>query len=262
MTTKIAIAGAKGRMGENLIRSGLSNQNTQIVGVFDVTDIDETFLKKVGLPNTVKTSQEESFIAADAVIDFTSPPALFSFTESAVANNTSLIVGTTGLEKKHFKLLEQAGKSVKVFYAPNMSFGVNSFFNLARKAASQLKSFDIEIIESHHKDKVDAPSGTALSLGESVAKSSGRSLKEHGTFKRTGIMASRKRNEIGFSVIRGGDIVGDHTVLYAGDGERIELTHKASNRKTFAKGALRAAKFLADKTNGLFDMQDVLGLKQ
>ena len=124
------------------------------------------------------------------------------------------------------------------------------------------EDFDIEIIESHHKDKVDAPSGTALSLGESVAKSSGRSLKEHGTIKRTGIMPSRKRNEIGFSVIRGGDIVGDHTVLYAGDGERIELTHKASNRKTFAKGALRAAKFLADKTNGLFDMQDVLGLKQ
>ena len=144
-----------------------------------------------------------------------------------------------------------------------MSIGINLLLSLVESATAIMhEDFDIEIIESHHKDKVDAPSGTALSLGESVAKSSGRSLKEHGTFKRTGIMPPRNRNEIGFSAIRGGDIVGDHTVLYAGDGERIELTHKASNRKTFAKGALRAAKFLADKTNGLFHMQDVLGLKQ
>ena len=257
MTTKISIAGAKGRMGENLIQSGLSNQNSQIVGVFDVTGIDEIFLKKVGLPSNVKTSQEDSFVAADVIIDFTSPPALFSFTESAVANNTALIVGTTGLEEKHFKLLEQAGKSVKVFYAPNMSFGVNSFFNLARKAASQLKSFDIEIIETHHRHKKDAPSGTAIKLGEEIAEELNYS-NENFNFDRQQKSEERKSKEIGFSSIRGGNIPGEHTVIFHGDNESIELTHKSYNRKIFSDGAIEAANWLVSQKNGLYSFRDMI----
>ena len=257
MTTKIAIAGAKGRMGENLIQSGLSNENTEIVGIFDITDIDDIFLKKVGLPENVKISREESFIAADAIIDFTSPAALFSFTESAVANNTSLIVGTTGLEEKHFKLLEQAGRSTKVFYAPNMSFGVNSFFNLARKAASQLKNFDIEIIETHHRYKKDAPSGTAIKLGEEIAEELGYS-KEQFNFDRQQKGIERKNKEIGFSSIRGGNIPGEHTVIFHGDNESIELTHKSYNRKIFSDGAIDAAIWLSSQKNGLYTFRDMI----
>ena len=153
MSTKIAIAGAMGRMGQNLIKSGLKNDKTEIVGVFDIENIDKNFLISVGLQSGIATNRENSFEAADVVIDFTSPKALFNFTEAAVANNTGLVIGTTGLENQHFKLLQQSGQSVPVFYAPNMSFGVNSFFSLARKAAAHLKDFDIEIIETHHRYK-------------------------------------------------------------------------------------------------------------
>tara|TARA_B100000900_G_scaffold410579_1_gene428620 strand:- start:732 stop:1508 length:777 start_codon:yes stop_codon:yes gene_type:complete len=257
MTVKIAIAGAKGRMGENLIKSGLSNKNTNIVGVFDVEAIDKIFLNKFGLPENTRVSREESFKEADVVIDFTSPKALFSFTESAVSNNTCLVVGTTGLEKDHFKLLEQAGNSTKVFYAPNMSFGVNSFFNLARKAASHLKNFDIEIIETHHRYKKDAPSGTAIKLGEEIAEELNYT-KDQFNFDRQKNIQERKNKEIGFSSIRGGNIPGEHKVIFHGDNESVELTHKAYNRKIFSDGAIDAAIWLSTKENGLYSFRDMI----
>jgi len=260
MSTKIAIAGAMGRMGQNLIKSGLKNDKTEIVGVFDIENIDKTFLISVGLQSGIATTRENSFEAADVVIDFTSPKALFNFTETAVTNNTGLVIGTTGLEDQHFKLLQQSGQSVPIFYAPNMSFGVNSFFSLARKAAAHLKDFDIEIIEAHHKHKVDAPSGTALMLGEAAADGRGISLTEAADRGRDGIIGARNKGSIGFASIRGGDIVGRHDVLFASNGEQLTLSHNATDRNIFARGALKAVLWGRDKQPGQYDMMDVLGL--
>ncbi len=257
MTVKIAIAGAKGRMGENLIRSGISNKNTNVVGVFDVAEIDTSFLEAFGLPESTKVSRESSFKEADVVIDFTSPKALFSFTETAVSNNTCLVIGTTGLNKDHHKLLEQAANSTKIFYAPNMSFGVNSFFNLARKAASHLKNYDIEIIETHHRYKKDAPSGTAIKLGEEIAEELNYSNDQF-NFDRQQNVKERSDKEIGFSSIRGGNIPGEHKVIFHGDNESVELTHKAFNRKIFSDGAIEAAIWLSSQKNGLYSFRDMI----
>ena len=257
MSTKIAIAGAMGRMGQNLIKSGLKNDNTEIVGVFDIENIDKNFLVSVGLQSGIATNRENSFEAADVVIDFTSPKALFNFTEAAVANNTGLVIGTTGLEDQHFKLLQQSGQSVPVFYAPNMSFGVNSFFSLARKAAAHLKDFDIEIIETHHRYKKDAPSGTAIKLGEEIADELNYS-KEQFNFNRQQDQQERKKNEIGFSSIRGGNIPGEHTVIFHGDNESIELTHRAFNREIFSDGAIEASIWLSKQKKGYFTFKDLL----
>ena len=256
MTTKIAIAGAKGRMGQNLIRSALSNSHTEVVGAFDISEIDQDFLDKMHLSHEVATNRESSFDVADVIIDFTSPKALFAFTESAVASKTSLVVGTTGLEEQHFKLLKQTGKSTKVFYAPNMSFGVNSFFNLARKAASYLKDFDIEIIETHHRFKKDAPSGTAIKLGEEIAEELNFS-KDQFNFNRQQDQQERKKGEIGFSSIRGGNIPGEHTVIFHGENESIELTHRAFNREIFADGAIEAAIWLSKQNSGYYTYKDM-----
>ena len=255
--TKIAIAGALGRMGNNLINSALSNNNVELVGVFDVKDIDSSFINKNQIQENVFTTREESFEKADIVIDFTTPKALFNFTEAAVSNNTGLVIGTTGLDESHFNLLKQTSNSTKVFYAPNMSYGVNTFFEIARKAAIHLKEFDIEIIETHHRHKKDAPSGTALKLGEEIVAELGLS-KSNFNFKRQDQEGQRKENEIGFSSIRGGNIPGEHTVIFHGDNESIELTHKAHNRKIFSDGAIQAAVWLSSKEKGFYTFKDMI----
>ena len=255
--TKIAIAGALGRMGNNLINSALSNNNVELVGVFDVNDIDPSFINKNQIQENVSTTREESFEKADIVIDFTTPKALFNFTEAAVSNNTGLVIGTTGLDESHFNLLKQTSSSTKVFYAPNMSYGVNTFFEIARKAAKHLKDFDIEIIETHHRHKKDAPSGTALKLGEEIVAELGLS-KSNFNFKRQDQEGQRKENEIGFSSIRGGNIPGEHTVIFHGDNESIELTHKAHNRKIFSDGAIQAAVWLSSKEKGFYTFKDMI----
>ena len=255
--TKIAIAGALGRMGNNLINSALSNNNVELVGVFDVKDIDSSFINKNQIQENVFTTREESFEKADIVIDFTTPKALFNFTEAAVSNNTGLVIGTTGLDESHFNLLKQTSNSTKVFYAPNMSYGVNTFFEIARKAAKHLKDFDIEIIETHHRHKKDAPSGTALKLGEEIVAELGLS-KSNFNFKRQDQEGQRKENEIGFSSIRGGNIPGEHTVIFHGDNESIELTHKAHNRKIFSDGAIQAAVWLSSKEKGFYTFKDMI----
>ena len=255
--TKIAIAGALGRMGNNLINSALSNNNVELVGVFDVNDIDPSFINKNQIQENVSTTREESFEKADIVIDFTTPKALFNFTEAAVSNNTGLVIGTTGLDESHFNLLKQTSNSTKVFYAPNMSYGVNTFFEIARKASKHLKDFDIEIIETHHRHKKDAPSGTALKLGEEIVAELGLS-KSNFNFKRQDQEGQRKENEIGFSSIRGGNIPGEHTVIFHGDNESIELTHKAHNRKIFSDGAIQAAVWLSSKEKGFYTFKDMI----
>ena len=255
--TKIAIAGALGRMGNNLINSALSNNNVELVGVFDVKDIDPSFISKNQIQENVFTTREESFEKADIVIDFTTPKALFNFTEAAVSNNTGLVIGTTGLDESHFNLLKQTSNSTKVFYAPNMSYGVNTFFEIARKAAKHLKEFDIEIIETHHRHKKDAPSGTALKLGEEIVAELGLS-KSNFNFKRQDQEGQRKENEIGFSSIRGGNIPGEHTVIFHGDNESVELTHKAHNRKIFSDGAIQAAVWLSTKEKGFYTFKDMI----
>lgn len=257
MTTKIAIAGAKGRMGRNLIKSGLSNSHTDIVGVFDISEIEQVFLDEMNLSHEIAKTREHSFERADVIIDFTSPKALFAFTESAVASKTGLVIGTTGLEEQHFNLLKQTGNSTKVFYAPNMSFGVNSFFNIARKAASYLKNFDIEIIETHHRYKKDAPSGTAIKLGEEIAEELNFS-KDQFNFIRQQNQQERKKDEIGFSSIRGGNIPGEHTVIFHGENESVELTHRAFNREIFADGAIQAAIWLSKQNSGYYTYKDML----
>ena len=255
--TKIAIAGALGRMGNNLINSALSNNNVELVGVFDVNDIDPSFINKNQIQENVSTTREESFEKADIVIDFTTPKALFNFTEAAVSNNTGLVIGTTGLDESHFNLLKQTSNSTKVFYAPNMSYGVNTFFEIARKTAKHLKDFDIEIIETHHRHKKDAPSGTALKLGEEIVAELGLS-KSNFNFKRQDQEGQRKENEIGFSSIRGGNIPGEHTVIFHGDNESVELTHKAHNRKIFSDGAIQAAVWLSSKEKGFYTFKDMI----
>ncbi len=255
--TKIAIAGALGRMGNNLINSALSNNNVELVGVFDVKGIDPSFINENQIQENVFTTREESFEKADIVIDFTTPKALFNFTEAAASNNTGLVIGTTGLDQSHFNLLKQTSNSTKVFYAPNMSYGVNTFFEIARKAAKHLKDFDIEIIETHHRHKKDAPSGTALKLGEEIVAELGLS-KSNFNFKRQDQEGQRKENEIGFSSIRGGNIPGEHMVIFHGDNESVELTHKAHNRKIFSDGAIQAAVWLSSKEKGFYTFKDMI----
>ena len=182
--------------------------------------------------------------------------------QAALEKLVNMVIGTTGFTAAQKQQIEQASKNIAVVFAPNMSVGVTLLISLVQAAAKVLnEGYDVEIIEAHHRHKVDAPSGTALRLGEAAASALGRNLEECAVYGREGVTGERDANTIGFATVRGGDVVGDHTVLFAGIGERVELTHKASSRATFALGALRAAKFMAAKKSGLFDMQDVLGLR-
>lgn len=199
---------------------------------------------------------------AHVLIDFTRPEGTLQHLAACRKQGVNMVIGTTGFAADQKREIDAASKDIAIVFAANMSLGMNVLDKLVEMATKALhEEYDIEIIEAHHKAKVDAPSGTALMLGETAAKSIGKSLDEIGVFSRHGVIGERKSGTIGFSTIRGGDIVGDHTVMYAGIGERIEITHKSSSRSTFAQGAMRAARFLLGRKAGLFDMQDVLGLK-
>lgn len=199
---------------------------------------------------------------ADVLVDFTRPEPSLEYLQACCAAKVAMVIGTTGFNPEHKKRIEVASAEIGIVFAPNMSVGVTLLINLVKAAAKVLdEGYDVEIIEAHHRHKVDAPSGTALRLGEAAAEALGRDLDECAIYGREGVTGERDANTIGFATVRGGDVVGDHTVLFAGIGERVELTHKASSRATFALGALRAAKFLQSKKTGLYDMQDVLGLK-
>ena len=195
-------------------------------------------------------------------LDFTRPEPSLAYLEACRQAGVGIVIGTTGFTQAQKEVIAAAARDIPVVFAPNMSVGVTLLINLVQSAAKVLaEGYDIEIIEAHHRHKVDAPSGTALRLGEAAASALGRNLEECAVYGREGVTGERDPSTIGFATVRGGDVVGDHTVLFAGIGERVELTHKARRRATFALGALRAAKFIADKKNGLYDMQDVLGLR-
>jgi len=199
---------------------------------------------------------------ADVLVDFTRPEPSLVYLAACQKAGVNMVIGTTGFTSQQKGMIASAAKDISVVFAPNMSVGVTLLINLVQAAAKVLnEGYDIEVIEAHHRHKVDAPSGTALRLGEAAASALGRNLEECAIYGREGVTGERDPSTIGFATVRGGDVVGDHTVLFAGIGERVELTHKASSRATFALGALRAGKFIQGKKSGLFDMQDVLGLK-
>jgi len=264
---KIAIAGASGRMGHMLIETILNTEDATLVGAMDVAK-SENIGKDAGLflgrqtGIAVQSDISKSLSNAEYLIDFTRPEGTLDHLAYCEQHGIKMIIGTTGFDDAGKARIAEAAKKIAIVFAPNMSIGVNVTMKLLELAAKNFSTgYDIEIIEAHHRHKIDAPSGTALKMGEVIADAIGRDLQECGTFVRHGITGERDPSTIGFATIRGGDIIGDHTVLFAGIGERIEITHKSASRVSYALGSLRAARFLADKTNGLYDMQDVLGLK-
>ncbi len=265
--TRVAITGAAGRMGRTLIEAADEAADVQLGAAFemsghDALGTDAGVLAGLGSQGVVLS---DSIAAAldqfDALIDFTRPEGTLHALTHCRAAGKAMIIGTTGFSDAQKQQLKDAARDIPIVFAPNMSVGVNLCLKLLDMAARVLgDEVDIEVIEAHHRHKVDAPSGTALRMGEVVAEALGRDLNECAVYGREGVTGERDRKTIGFETIRAGDIVGDHTVLFAGIGERVEITHKASSRMTFAKGAMRAAAWLADRPAGLYDMQDVLGL--
>jgi 4-hydroxy-tetrahydrodipicolinate reductase len=205
---------------------------------------------------------EQALAGCDVLIDFTRPEGTLVHLAACRKLGVKLVIGTTGFDDTQKQTIADAARAIAIAMAPNFSVGVNVAFKLIEVAAGALSAaYDVEIVEAHHRHKVDAPSGTALRMGEVVAKALGRDLKACAVYGREGVTGERKPDTIGFSAVRGGDVVGDHTVMFLGTGERIEITHRSNSRATYAEGALRSARFLLDKKNGLYDMQDVLGLK-
>lgn len=263
---RIAISGASGRMGRMLIEAVLSDPHTQLGAALDIAssptigkDAGEFMGQTTGVKITAHA--DEALAHCDVLIDFTRPAATLEYLNACRAHGVRPVIGTTGFDAQGLAAIQSFAQTVPTVLAPNMSVGVNITLKLLEAAGRYLaEGFDIEVIEAHHRHKVDAPSGTALKMGEVVATAAGRALADVAQYTRYGHTGERDPKAIGFSVIRGGDIVGDHTVLFAGTGERIEITHKSSSRATYAQGALRAAKFLMNKPHGLFDMHDVLGL--
>ena len=263
----IVITGASGRMGQMLIKTVLESDKAQLVGAVERAghdwvgrDVGEMMGgQPVGV--TVTDDALEAFSKAQAVIDFTAPKATLEFAALAAQARCVHVIGTTGMTDEEIAALEPASRHAVIVRAGNMSLGVNLLVQLTKKVAAALdEDFDIEVIEAHHHHKVDAPSGTALMLGEAAAEGRGVSLKDVADRGRDGITGARKKGDIGFTAIRGGDIVGEHDVLFAAAGERIVLRHMATDRAIFARGALKAALWGQDKNPGEYDMVDVLGL--
>ncbi len=265
---KVAIVGAAGRMGRTLVEAVIQSNAAVEVSVATVLADDPALGVDIGLlaagaaigVNSVAalTPELEDF---DVLIDFTSPQATMEHLDFCLGNRKAMVVGTTGLSSEEQRRIAKAATEIPIVCAPNMSVGVNLCLKLLQEAAAVLgDDVDIEITEAHHRFKKDAPSGTALKMGSVIAETLGRSLDECAVYGREGLGEERDRNTIGFTTLRAGDIVGDHTVTFAGPGERIEITHKASSRMTFASGAVRAAKWVATRKAGLYSMQDVLGL--
>ncbi|CAM2742721.1 4-hydroxy-tetrahydrodipicolinate reductase [Glaesserella parasuis] len=267
MTLKIGVVGAGGRMGRQLIQAVNNAEGVELGAAFErkgssLVGADAGELAGIGhLGVTVTDDLASQVNHFDLLIDFTRPEGTLEHIAFCVAHNKKMVIGTTGFDDAGKQAIKSASEKISIVFASNYSVGVNLVFKLLEKAAKVMGDYcDIEVIEAHHRHKVDAPSGTALSMGEHIAKTLGRDLKTHGVFAREGITGERKRDEIGFATIRAGDVVGEHSVWFADEGERVEIAHKASSRMTFANGAVRAAKWLQTKQNGLFDMTDVLDL--
>ncbi|HEY9094589.1 MAG TPA: 4-hydroxy-tetrahydrodipicolinate reductase [Hydrogenophaga sp.] len=264
---RICVAGASGRMGQMLIDAIGASDDCLLAGALDVAgsralgqDAGAQMGRHTGVNITADIAAGLSH--SQCLIDFTRPEGTLEHMHACVAQGVNLVIGTTGFTDEQKAEIAHAAKRIAIVMAPNMSVGVNVTFKLLEMAAKALSTgYDIEVIEAHHRHKVDAPSGTALKMGEVIAEALGRDLKDCAVYAREGVTGERDPSSIGFATIRGGDIVGDHTVMFAGTGERIEISHKSSNRAGYAQGSLRAVRFLSDKATGLFDMFDVLGLR-
>ncbi|HEX5465032.1 MAG TPA: 4-hydroxy-tetrahydrodipicolinate reductase [Burkholderiales bacterium] len=261
----VAIAGASGRMGRALLEGVAGHPGFRLVAALEQPDspfIGKDAGELVGASCGVTiTGDVAAVAAANVLIDFTRPQGTLDHLAACQTHGVKMVIGTTGFEPAQRDAIRAAARDIALVFAPNMSVGVNVVLKLLDVAARALDGYDVEIIEAHHRHKIDAPSGTALRMGEVIAQALGRDLKACAVYGRTGVTGERNASTIGFSSVRGGDIVGDHTVMFAGTGERIEITHRSSSRATYAQGALRAARFLMEKPSGLFDMQDVLGLR-
>lgn len=264
---RLAIAGSSGRMGRTLIEATLNADDCILGGALDQPGspiLGQSAGELIGRPCDIRISADAAAVlpSVDCLIDFTRPEGTMAHLEICRRHGVAMIIGTTGFTTEQKLSLHDAAREIPIVLAPNMAIGVNLVFKLLDTAARILNDgYDVEIIEAHHRHKVDAPSGTALRMGEVVAAALGRSLEECAVYGREGHTGERPAPQIGFATVRGGDIVGDHTVLFAGLGERVEVTHKAASRMPYALGSLRAARFLQGKSKGLFDMQDVLGLR-
>ena len=267
---KVAIAGCTGRMGQALLDGVLQSNDLELHAALEHPgnpSVGTPISISPNIPNALREfkmiqTDLEALQHADVLIDFTRPEGTMEHLAICRRLGVNLVVGTTGLNAQQKAQLGAAAQDLGIVFAPNMSVGVNLVFKLLETASRVLAhGYDIEVIEAHHRHKVDAPSGTALGMGEVIARTLGRDLEQCAVYGREGVTGERDPSTIGFATVRGGDIVGDHTVLYAGIGERIEITHKASSRATFALGALRAARYLQENPAGLYDMQDVLSLK-
>ena len=265
---RVAVIGAAGRMGRALIQAVTEGEGVTLSAAIDrpgnsLIGTDAGELAAIGkLGVKVVDSLEAAKDDFDVLIDFTAPAATIVNAQFCAKHGKKMAIGTTGLSDEEKASLAQSAEKTAIMFAPNMSMGVNLCFKLLEIAAKALgDEVDIEVIEAHHRHKVDAPSGTALRMGEVVADTLGRDLKEVAVYGREGQEGPRKDDTIGFATVRAGDIVGEHTVMFAAEGERVEITHKATSRMNFARGAVRACRWLNDKSAGLYDMQDVLGLK-
>jgi 4-hydroxy-tetrahydrodipicolinate reductase len=262
---RVAVTGVAGRMGGRILSLLLQEDGIEIVGATEAEG-NPALGKDAGIVagmrgiNILLSDKiEEAASTADAIVDFTTPSATLKNAEYASETGKAMVIGTTGFKEEEQKRITELAESFPCVISPNMSIGVNVMFDIAKKLAAFLgNEFDVEIIETHHKHKIDCPSGTALRLGEVVAEALGRDFKKVARFERYGQIGERKKEEIGIQTIRGGDVVGEHTVIFLGAGEKIELTHKASNRDNFAKGAIRAIKWVVGKPPGVYTMKDVL----
>ncbi|NBX22436.1 MAG: 4-hydroxy-tetrahydrodipicolinate reductase [Betaproteobacteria bacterium] len=267
MTHTIAIAGASGRMGQMLIDAVRAADDCTLAGALDIAGspslgLDAGAFSGQATGVLITADVREGLKNSQALIDFTRPEGTLAHLQVCRELGVAAVIGTTGFTDEQKAEIAEIARSIPIMMAPNMSVGVNVTLKLLEMAAKALATgYDIEIVEAHHRHKVDAPSGTALKMGEVIADALGRDLKECAVYERYGVTGERDPSSIGFATIRGGDIVGDHTVLFAGIGERIEISHKSSSRATYAQGSLRAVRFLAGRAPGLYDMFDVLNLK-
>jgi len=260
---RIAIAGADGRMGRMLIEAVLQSPDLQLTVALDragSSAVGQDAGAFLGQETGVTISDQlEQLANADCLIDFTRPEGTLAHLKACIEHGTKCVIGTTGFDEQGKQAIHAASQKIAIVFAPNMSVGVNATLKLLDMAARLLNDgYDVEVFEAHHRNKVDAPSGTALAMGDAVANAWGKKLDDIADWARHGETGPRESGHIGFSVVRGGDIIGDHTVYFCGTGERIEITHRSSSRSTYAQGSLRAARYLSRKEFGLFDMQDVL----
>ena len=255
----IIVCGACGRMGSAIINMAKQDKDFNIIAGTEVDSCHSIGKKD---PLIIKSNDMEQYVnVGDIIVDFTTASNTMRNVEIALRKNAKVVIGTTGLSEENKRTLKKAGEKISIVFAPNMSTGINLLLNVVEKIAKKIPNYDVEILEIHHNRKKDSPSGTALRLAESISNGHNKSLKDVAVFGRYGTQALRKPGEIGIHAIRCGDVCGDHTVIFASDGERIEISHKATSRAGLVAGALRATKWINSKSAGLYDMRDVLGFK-